>query len=162
MKQKTWIPLEKCEDGYLYIISARNARLGVFHEQEKGFVISRFKFSINSLFVEYHWDTGEPYGTVQPIEKIEKVPEKLWAGLKAGEARITLFGHNDEFQTYLNDKMIELKDRIISILYPDGPYTKIFECVWTEEGWVSKERAEKMAELKKLGKKNVVLVQKNK
>jgi hypothetical protein len=150
MKQETWIPIEQCEDGYLYIISARNARLGIFHKEERGFVISRFKFGHNSLFVEYHWDTGEPYGTVQPFEKVEKAPEEMWAKLKAGEHSL-MFDRNDEVQAFLNGKMLELKDRIIAVAY-QGYSEKLMksimkDSVWTEEGWTRKDRVNKMSEI---------------
>lgn len=29
------------------------------------------------MFEEYHWDTGEPYGTVKPIEEIEECPKDM-------------------------------------------------------------------------------------
>lgn len=67
-----WIPLEKCKDGYVYYIHARNAKVGIFNENDNGFIISRHKFDKNFLFTEYHWDTGEPYGTVKPIRKLYK------------------------------------------------------------------------------------------
>lgn len=70
-----YIPLDECKDGYFYCIHARNSNGGIFSEKEKGFIISRFKFGDNFLFTEYHWDTGEPYGTVKPIKEICKAPE---------------------------------------------------------------------------------------
>ena len=70
-----YIPLEKCVDGHLYVIEARNAALGIFHEKELGFVISRHKLGKNYLFTEYHWDYGGgPYGTARPYEDLGPVP----------------------------------------------------------------------------------------
>ena len=70
MSKDDYIPIDKCKDGYLYIIKARNADLGVYVKKEKGFHISRFKFKCNYIFMEYHWDTGEPFGTVKPIKEL--------------------------------------------------------------------------------------------
>lgn len=58
----------------LYYINARNAHLGIWLPQKRGFIISRFKFKANYLFIEYHYDIGTPYGTVKPFYKIEKTP----------------------------------------------------------------------------------------
>lgn len=90
-KRASWIPIEECKDGWVYYIHARNAKVGIYDKNEKGFTISRHKFSDNYLFVEYHWDTGEPYGTVKPIKELESAPhfsneaEKLaWLNEKSG------------------------------------------------------------------------------
>lgn len=61
-----YIPLEKCKEGHLYRIEARNGRFGVFRKEESAFTIARKKFNDIFLFDEYHWDTGEPFGTVKP------------------------------------------------------------------------------------------------
>jgi len=73
MDKKTYIPIEKCKDGHLYIIDARNADIGVYIAKEKGFRISRFKFKSNFIYIEYHWDTGEPFGTVKPLKKLNYI-----------------------------------------------------------------------------------------
>lgn len=70
MDKNRYIPMNKCNDGHLYIIKARNADLGVYIEKEKGFRLSRFKFQLNFIDIEYHWDTGEPHGTVKPLKKL--------------------------------------------------------------------------------------------
>lgn len=55
-----------------YIIWARNADVGVWLPEKYGFLISRYKINPEPfLFVEYHWDNGEPYGTVKPIQALE-------------------------------------------------------------------------------------------
>lgn len=69
-----YIKLDNLKDGYTYTIDARNASVGIYLKKNKSFLISRIKFSDNYLFEEYHWDTGEPFGTVKPIEEIEKAP----------------------------------------------------------------------------------------
>lgn len=70
------IPMSDCETGYLYVIHARNARLGIYKGPSEGaFTISRHKFGSNYTFDEYHWDTGTPHGTVEPIKKLCKAPE---------------------------------------------------------------------------------------
>lgn len=72
---KTFIPISECRDGYVYYISARNAIIGIYRESTKGFIIARNKFGSIYLFEEYHWDTGEPFGTVQPWAELEKAPD---------------------------------------------------------------------------------------
>lgn len=71
IKHDQYLPIDQCKKNYLYLIKARNARLGVFvPDQENGFLIAREKFGFVYAFVEYHWDNGPPFGTVRPIEEI--------------------------------------------------------------------------------------------
>lgn len=69
------IPLTQCRHRYLYRIGSRNLSLGVFDRGQNGFVGIREKFDDLYLFVEYHWDCGPPYGTVNPLEELECIPE---------------------------------------------------------------------------------------
>lgn len=69
-----YIKLEDCKDGYLYRISARNGRYGIFVKELASFTLSRVKWGDNYLFDEYHYDTGAPFGTVLPLKEIEKAP----------------------------------------------------------------------------------------
>lgn len=68
--EKTYIPIEQCVKYGLYKIYSRNLTLGVY-DGNGGFVGIREKFGDEYLFTEYHWDTGEPFGTVMPLELIE-------------------------------------------------------------------------------------------
>ena len=70
----SYISLEDCKHGYTYKISSRNLSIGVFNENDNGFIGIREKFGSEYLFTEYHWDTGAPFGTVNPKEEIEKCP----------------------------------------------------------------------------------------
>lgn len=80
-----YIPLDQCENGYLYKIQSRNLSFGVYRQEVKGFVGIREKFGSKYLFTEYHWDTGPPLGTVHPITKLEKCPvEQLNEGFPEG------------------------------------------------------------------------------
>jgi len=74
---KRWIPISECQDGYLYRIVARNGGFGIYNAENKSFTLSRFKFGDNFTFPEDHWDTGEPYGTVKPLEKMEEAPKGM-------------------------------------------------------------------------------------
>lgn len=75
-----YISMDKCKDRHLYIISARNADIGVYIAEEKGFKISRYKFKSNFIDIEYHWDIEpiellpDPFpklkGTVKPLVKL--------------------------------------------------------------------------------------------
>jgi len=77
------IPLDKCVDGNVYKIDARNASFGIFRKgdgkkHEGGnncFIISRWKFGSNFLFDEFHWDTGTPFGTAKALEDLGKAPK---------------------------------------------------------------------------------------
>jgi len=70
-----YIAMDLCKDNFIYIIAARNSHLGIYNEKEKSFFISRFKFRDNFIFEEYHWDTGEPYGTVKPLIELVAAPK---------------------------------------------------------------------------------------
>jgi len=72
------IPIDQCEDRRLYKIDSRNLSYGVYRAATKGFIGIRTKFCDRFLFEEYHWDTGEPHGTVRPEEATEHVlPEDI-------------------------------------------------------------------------------------
>jgi len=72
--EKAYIPLTACQDRGLYRISSRNLSLGVFDARTRGFIGIREKFGERFLFTEYHYDTGEPHGTVYPLQQLEEVP----------------------------------------------------------------------------------------
>jgi hypothetical protein len=88
-----YIPLDQCKDGFLYHIAARNATLGINRAKDKGFEIRREKFGNIFSFIEDHWDTGEPYGTVKPLREIEQTPN---------------FPDEADFITYMEEKFKEL------------------------------------------------------
>ena len=70
----SYIPLDDCKHGGLYRVSARNFDLGVYDEATHGFIGIRHKFGELYLFTEFHWDTGEPYGTAKPRLALEFSP----------------------------------------------------------------------------------------
>lgn len=101
MEQIKYIPINKCIDGHVYRIRARNGRIGIFKkDNENAFTLNRHKFGQNYLFDEYHWDNGPPYGTVRPLEDL-------------GEAK--KFNNEKETLKYLN----ELTDTIKGEEYPE-------------------------------------------
>lgn len=73
-KTPYWIKLYNCQHGFLYHIAARNFCLGVFNESTKSFFGIRYKFGNQYIDDEYHWDTGEPYGTAKPLQLLGKSP----------------------------------------------------------------------------------------
>lgn len=91
----SYISLNDCIDGHVYRIRARNGGFGIFKRGSgdkfmpgnNSFTLSRWKFGSNYLFDEYHWDMGEPFGTVKPLEDLGSVPE---------------FKDDDEVLNYLN------------------------------------------------------------
>jgi hypothetical protein len=74
---KEYIDIKSCKHGYTYKILARNGYVGIFDSSDNSFTLSRIKFKLNFLDKEDHWDTGEPHGTVKPLEEIEKCQENL-------------------------------------------------------------------------------------
>ena len=77
MNEQEYIPLNECFEGVLYVIKARNANIGIFNVISNCFIIRRIKFGEVFLFQEFHWDTGEPYGTVKPLKILEAVPQEF-------------------------------------------------------------------------------------
>jgi len=69
------VPIEKCRTGVLYKIHCRNSNCGIWRPEERGFEIARTKFDSTYLFVEYHWDTGQPFGTARPYEVLDELPD---------------------------------------------------------------------------------------
>lgn len=74
---KDYVKLEDCVDKGLYKIWSRNLSIGVFCKETKGFTGVRSKWGDRFLFEEFHWDTGQPYGTVRPKNLIEICPIEL-------------------------------------------------------------------------------------
>lgn len=69
--------MEDCIARRLYKIDCRNLSYGVWNGKD-GFIGIRTKFNQKYLFTEYHWDTGEPYGTVfEAIDTGIDVPDKI-------------------------------------------------------------------------------------
>ena len=69
-----YLKIDDCIQGGLYKIDARNFSLGVYNKTKQGFIGIRYKFGSEFLDLEFHWDTGEPFGTVKPLEYIEECP----------------------------------------------------------------------------------------
>lgn len=74
---ETYIPLDQCIDRGVYRIKSRNLDVGVYCAKNRGFIGIRTKFGDPYLFKEYHWDTGEPFGTVRPIKQIGVLPDDI-------------------------------------------------------------------------------------
>ena len=116
-----YIKMEDLKKGYLYHIKARNSYVGIWIPDRKSFLISRWKFDTNYLFEEYHWDTGEPFGTVRPIEEIEKCdisfPQLRLSGIKFIVEQKLLVYLNERNDPYEQD---HIKSMGIQPLYPHG------------------------------------------
>lgn len=75
-----YLSVEHMQEGMAYAIWARNAYVGVWLPEEQGFLISRYKLHpVPYLFVECHWDIGEPIGTAKPLRPLEICPLPLRA-----------------------------------------------------------------------------------
>lgn len=81
-KQASYISMNHLKKDFLYRIHARNARHGIWIPDLEGFLISRFKFGDNYLFVEHHWDC-EAFATAKPLKEIEKSPFRISEWLKS-------------------------------------------------------------------------------
>ena len=66
--------MDKLKPFYLYRIRARNAIIGIWIPDGEGFLIRRNKFGDWHSFIEYHYDTGAPFGTFMPKKELEKTP----------------------------------------------------------------------------------------
>lgn len=71
------IPLGRCKDRAVYEIRCRNLVVGVFVKARGGFIGIREKFGSRYLFMEYHYDTGAPFGTVWPLKKLSMAPKDI-------------------------------------------------------------------------------------
>lgn len=70
-----YLGIEHMQEKTAYAIWARNAYVGIWLPEPQGFLISRYKMHPTPfLFVEYHWDTGEPFGTAKPLHPLEICP----------------------------------------------------------------------------------------
>jgi hypothetical protein len=71
MQESThYLTINQLEDGCAYLIHARNSYIGIWRASDSAFVILREKLGRLFLFPEFHWDTGEPFGTAKPFVKI--------------------------------------------------------------------------------------------
>lgn len=103
-----WIPLTECIDRKFYLIHARNFYYGVFSKEKKGFIGIRTKFGQRYLFTEYHWDEGEPYGTVKPIEVLSiDLPKNI----ELDEFSEELFEYIETISTIAKDVIDSIKQR---------------------------------------------------
>ena len=73
---------EDCDEGYLYWgTSRRIGELGIcrgFNESgEMQFEGLREKLGEDLLFIEFHWDSSDAFGTFIPEMRLEKVPNNL-------------------------------------------------------------------------------------
>ena len=71
-----YIPLALCVPGHLYKVDARSYQLAVF-DGNRSFTGIREKFGGRGLFTEFHWDTGEPWGTVKPLVDLGQIPDGI-------------------------------------------------------------------------------------
>ena len=67
-----WIPIEQCYHRRLYLVDARNFRIAVYSAENRSFFGIRTKWKRRYVDLEYHWDTGGPYGTAKPLEDLEE------------------------------------------------------------------------------------------
>lgn len=66
-----YLKISELEDGWLYLIHARNSHIGQWSERDAGFVLLREKQGVEQLFMEYHWDKND-HGTAKPLRKLRR------------------------------------------------------------------------------------------
>lgn len=71
--KSTIINLQDCEHLAVYETAASYLTLAVFNKDNNSFTGIRHK-PFSYLYTEYHWDIGEPCGTVCPLRKIDTLP----------------------------------------------------------------------------------------
>lgn len=71
-----WLPLAACLRGHAYRLHSRNLAAGVF-DGKTGFLGIREKMGRRYIFCEYHWDTGAPFGTAQPLADLGTIPADI-------------------------------------------------------------------------------------
>jgi len=72
-----YIKIPECINRGVYKIYSRNLAFGAFNG-ESGFLGIREKFGQRYIFTEYHRDSSETYGTVNPIEYLGlNVPDNI-------------------------------------------------------------------------------------
>lgn len=72
-RAEKYIPISECEHRRLYLVQARNFIFGIYNQFTKSFLGVRYKFGREFIDFEDHWDTGEPHGTVKPLEALSEV-----------------------------------------------------------------------------------------
>jgi hypothetical protein len=65
-----YLPMDRLEEGCAYLIHARNGYIGIWSGEKRGFTLLRKKFESLFLSIEYHYDTGAPFGTAKPFVKV--------------------------------------------------------------------------------------------
>ncbi len=73
-KENTYLKVEDLKPYYTYRIKARNGRVGVWRPDKGDFILRRTKFHDTFAFGEIHWDLDKSFGTVKPLEELEKSP----------------------------------------------------------------------------------------
>jgi hypothetical protein len=101
MDAGNYIPMDKLVRGRVYRISARNFSIAVYADEGR-FIGFREKFGVWFLFTEYHWDTGEPFGTVKPLEDMGvSVPQDVQLIIGSRDSRC--FTPNRALEKFLHD-----------------------------------------------------------
>jgi hypothetical protein len=78
MNNLGFLPMSDLLPRHAYQLLARHARVGIWLPAQQGFLLARYKASPTAfLFVEQHWDMGEPFGTAKPLNVLEACPETL-------------------------------------------------------------------------------------
>lgn len=95
------IPLDQCQHRHLYTLNARNLTLGVYNANLKAFIGIRTKLGSRFLDIEFHWDTGSPFGTACPLEDVGILPDSIEPIDGHGDPDLRLRTPNDELFTYL-------------------------------------------------------------
>ena len=69
-----YLRLGELEEGCLYCLEARGSSAGIWVSEQRGFELARTELWKDSIEVEFHYDTGPPFGTAKPYQVIEVAP----------------------------------------------------------------------------------------
>lgn len=102
-----YLPIERLEDGCLYLIHARNSHIGQWRSAENGFALLRDKSGQRYLAVEFHWDASTA-GTAKPFFKISDPisPASLRETLEAKLRELPYYVFAERTKAWLNDKIV--------------------------------------------------------
>ncbi len=101
LRSTDYLGIEQMQAGMAYSIWARQAFTGIWLPERQGFLITRYKIHpLPYLFVEFHWDTGEPFGTAKPLRPLEICPLPLppWSAYSDEEQNAPLFAWLDALE----------------------------------------------------------------
>lgn len=99
---REYIRMPQLADRHVYFMAGRKSFTGLWLASESGFLIARRKLQPEPyLFLEYHWDANDGYGTAKPFFDLGVLPHALreivWESsvVRQGKESILLINYLD-------------------------------------------------------------------